>query len=39
MGVEVNIARGGHGDAARVERPPFAADQPHPGIIDRLAED
>ena len=29
---------GAIGEAARLERPPFAPDQAHPGIIDRVAE-
>lgn len=37
--VEVDVAHRGHGDALRLERPPFAADHSHALIIDRIAED
>ena len=36
--VEMNIAGGGHDDAARLERPPLSADQPHTVIIDGVPE-
>ena len=39
MRMEMNVAHRGHGDARRLERPPFAVDHPHPAVIDGVAED
>lgn len=37
-GVKVNITGRGHDDPLGLERPPAAADDPHPVIVDRRAE-
>ena len=38
FGVEIDIAHRRHRASARLERPPFAANQLHPRIIDGIAE-
>ena len=38
MRMEMDMPHRRHGDAARLERPPLAADHPHLRIIDRIAE-
>lgn len=38
FGMEPDVAVGGHGDAARLEGPPFAAVEADAIIIDRVAE-
>ena len=39
IGMEVNIARRRHDDSARLERPPFAADELYAIVVDGIAED
>src|SRR5438132_16663 len=37
--MEIDVSAGRHRGIARMEWPPFALDQPHLRIIDRVAED
>ena len=37
--MEVDVAGRRHDDPARLERPPFAADEPYPVVVDGVAED
>ena len=39
MRMEMDAAGRSHGDASRLERPPFAADHPNLRIVDRIVED
>jgi hypothetical protein len=36
--MEMDVAARGHRDSSRLEKPPFAAHEPHLAIIDRVAE-
>jgi hypothetical protein len=37
--MEVEVSAGGHDEISRLQRPPFALDQPDPRVVDRVAED